>query len=416
MNDLLHTPTGLQDIYSEACMRKNILSERICRLLHIYGYQEIQTPTFEFFDIFNHERGTISSKSMYKFIDRDGSTLVLRPDFTPQIARAASKYFHDENIPLRFSYIGNTFINHSDLQGRLKEATQIGAEYIGENSVDADAELIALAVHTLKASGLEDFQIDIGHVGFFKALAEDLDLDEDEIEKLRRYISEKKTFGVESMLSRMNIDEKKKDILMHLPVLFGSVDVLSQAREMTDNEQALKILDYLQELYQLVVRYGFEKYVTIDLGMLSDYNYYTGIILHGYTYGTGVAITKGGRYDRLLGQFGKEAPSIGFVIELDELLSALSRQKIEIPLEEKGTMILYRSNFRAEAIAMAGELRNINRTVSMICYDESLTMQDYMDYCGRFQLDSILFFDEAGSLQKIDVIDGNTRRMPLPER
>ncbi len=413
MNDLLHTPTGLQDIYSEACMRKNILSSRILRILHIYGYQEIQTPTFEFFDIFNHERGTISSKSMYKFIDRDGSTLVLRPDFTPQIARAASKYFHDEKIPLRFSYVGNTFINHSDLQGRLKESTQIGAEYIGENSADADAELIALAVHTLKASGLEDFQIDIGHVGFFRALTEDLKLPEEEIEKLRGYIADKKTFGVESMLRQMDISEKQKEIFLQMPVLFGSVGVLSQARSMTDNAEALKILDYLQALYELIVRYGFEKYVTIDLGMLSDYNYYTGIILHGYTYGTGVAIAKGGRYDRLLGQFGKEAPSIGFVIELDELLTALSRQKIDIPLEEKGTMILYKETYRNEAIRMAGQLRDINRTVSMICFDEALSVEDYLDYCRRFQLDSILFFDEPSSLCKIDVIDGNTRRMPL---
>jgi ATP phosphoribosyltransferase regulatory subunit len=415
MNTLLHTPTGLQDIYSEACMRKNQLSERLRRILHIYGYQEIQTPTFEYFDIFNHERGTISSRSMYKFIDRDGSTLVLRPDITPQIARAAAKYFKDERIPLRFSYIGNTFINHSDLQGRLKESTQIGAELIGAGSIDADAEMIALTVQMLQASGLEDFHIDIGHVGFFKALVSALDLDDEERDRLRGYITEKKLFGVENMLKQLHLPPEKAEILLNLPSLFGSVDVLSQARQMTDNPQALSVLDYLQDVYALIVSYGFERYITIDLGMLANYNYYTGIILRGYTYGTGDAIMKGGRYDQLIGQFGKDAPSIGFVVELDELLTALSRQKIRLPLHEQGTMILYEGEFLNLAIGMATSLRNINRTVSMIRFDPDMSLDDYIDYCKKFQFDSILFIQDEKLLKKIDIHDGSIRQMPINE-
>ena len=415
MNTLLHTPTGLQDIYSEACIRKNQLSERLRRILHIYGYQEIQTPTFEYFDIFNHERGTISSRSMYKFIDRDGSTLVLRPDITPQIARAAAKYFKDEKIPLRFSYIGNTFINHSDLQGKLKESTQIGAELIGGGSIDADAEMIALTVQMLQASGLEDFHIDIGHVGFFRALTAELDLDEEETDRLRGYITEKKLFGVENMLKQLQLPQEKAEILMNLPSLFGSVDVLSQARKMTDGAQALKVLDYLQDLYALIESYGFERYITIDLGMLANYDYYTGIILRGYTYGTGDAIMKGGRYDQLIGQLGKDAPSIGFVIELDELLTALGRQKIELPVHEQGTMILYEEAYLHQAIGMATGLRNLNRTVSMIRRDPEMEISDYMAYCRKFQFDSILWIEDEKQLKKIDIADGSIRQMPVPE-
>ena len=150
---LLHTPEGVRDIYNEECEKKQVLQERLKKAMEQYGYHIIQTPTFEFFDIFGKEIGTTPSKDLYKFFDREGNTLVLRPDITPSIARAAAKYFSEEDMPIRLYYMGNTFINNSSYQGRLKENTQLGAEFIGDNSVDADAELISLAVECLLASG-----------------------------------------------------------------------------------------------------------------------------------------------------------------------------------------------------------------------------------------------------------------------
>ena len=140
---LLHTPEGVRDIYGKEYARKLQVEKKLQESIRLYGYEDIQTPTFEFFDVFSKEIGTTPSKELYKFFDKEGNTLVLRPDFTPSIARCAAKYFCDEKVPLRFSYMGNTFTNTSNLQGKLKEVTQMGVELINDASVEADAEMIS---------------------------------------------------------------------------------------------------------------------------------------------------------------------------------------------------------------------------------------------------------------------------------
>ena len=161
---LVHTPEGVRDIYGDEKAAKNIVEQLLQDKIKSYGYQDIQTPTFEFFDVFSKEVGTTPSRELYKFFDKEGDTLVLRPDFTPSIARCAAKYFMDEDVPIRFCYRGNTFINTSSLQGKLKEVTQTGAELIGDASVQADAEMIAMMIEALYHAGLSDFQISIGNL------------------------------------------------------------------------------------------------------------------------------------------------------------------------------------------------------------------------------------------------------------
>lgn len=331
MNILLHTPDGVRDTYGEECMSKKLLADRLTDVLHLYGYQDIETPTFEFYEIFSDERGTVPARNMYRFIDRDGSTLVLRPDITPSIARAVAKYYGDEEIPLRFAYCGNVFVNNPTLQGKLKETTQIGAELIGNTDVEGDAEMIALSINLLKEAGLSEFQIDVGHVGYFNTIAKEAGIEGEALDNLRSLIENKNSFGAESLLETLHVPQEQAEILAALPELFGDDNTIERARAMTKSPQALAVLDYLEKIYNAVCEYGFEKYVTIDLGMLSEYDYYTGIIFRGYTYGTGDALVKGGRYDRLIGQFGAPKASVGFAAVLDELILALSRQHIALP-------------------------------------------------------------------------------------
>ena len=202
---LVHTPEGVRDIYGEEYLRKLMVEEKLHHSLRSYGYQDIQTPTFEFFDVFSREIGTTPSRELYKFFDKEGNTLVLRPDFTPSMARCAAKYFMDETLPIRFSYLGNTFTNTSNLQGKLKEVTQLGAELIQEPSVEADGEMIALMVEALKSSGLEDFQVSIGQVEYFKGICSQAGLDEETEDELRDYISSKNFFGAQELLERKAI-------------------------------------------------------------------------------------------------------------------------------------------------------------------------------------------------------------------
>ena len=194
---LLHTPEGVRDIYGKEYAAKLGVEEVIRRQFNLYGYQDIQTPTFEFFDVFSREIGTTPSRELYKFFDKEGNTLALRPDFTPSMARCAAKYFMEEDIPIRFCYLGNTFTNTSSLQGKLKEVTQMGAELIGDGSVQADGEMIAMMVESLLAAGLSDFQVSIGQMEYFKGICDQASLAEETENELREFISGKNIFGAQ---------------------------------------------------------------------------------------------------------------------------------------------------------------------------------------------------------------------------
>ena len=322
---LLHTPEGVRDIYGSEFVRKFELQHTLFDVMNSYGYQGIETPTFEFFDVFSKEVGTVPSNELYKFFDKEGNTLVLRPDMTPSIARAVSKYFHG-NDPIRLCYMGSTFINHDKYQGRLKESTQLGAELMGDSSVKADVEMISMLVAALQKAGLKEFQISIGQVQFFRSLLLEADLDPETEDALRFQISKKNIFAVEEILEKAQMPEDLKKAFASLTTLAGSVEVLEKAKRLTDNEKALKAISILEDIYEGLKGCGCEKYVSFDLGMLSKYNYYTGIIFRAYTFGSGEAIVKGGRYDKLLSHFGRKLPAVGFAIVIDQLMLALERK------------------------------------------------------------------------------------------
>ncbi|MCM1100466.1 MAG: ATP phosphoribosyltransferase regulatory subunit [Clostridium sp.] len=363
---LLHTPEGVRDVYGREYARKLWVESQIHKEIAGYGYEDIQTPTFEFFDIFSKEIGTTPSKELYKFFDKEGNTLVLRPDFTPSIARCAAKYFMDEDVPIRFSYMGNTFTNTSNLQGKLKEVTQMGAELIGEPSVEADAEIISLVIESLKSTGLCGFRVSIGEMEYFKGLCEEAGLDEETELDLRACISGKNYFAAQELLNERKVAEPYHGILLKVADLFGSMDSLGDAKKLVQNKRSLAAVERLEKLYEVLGLYGVQEYVSFDLGMLSKYNYYTGVIFKAYTYGIGNAVVKGGRYDSLLRRFGKDAPAIGFVIVIDDIMEALAGQKAEIPFPEGAVILKYRKENGAdyaEKLRQAKELRESGRAV-----------------------------------------------------
>ena len=363
---LVHTPEGVRDIYGEEKAKKTIVERLLHDRIMSYGYQDIQTPTFEFFDVFSKEVGTTPSKELYKFFDKEGNTLVLRPDFTPSIARCAAKYFMDEDVPIRFCYQGNTFTNTSDLQGKLKEVTQMGAELIGDDSIQADAEMIAMTIEALYHAGLSDFQISVGNLEYFKGICAEAGLDEETELELRERISGKNYFGAEELLERTHVGKKDRELLLKVSDLFGGVQILEEAKKAVSNKRSRHAVERLEKVYQALCDYGVEKYVSFDLGMLSKYNYYTGIIFKGYTYGVGDAIVKGGRYDHLLTRFGKEAAAIGFVIVVDDLLAAMGRQDVIISGIEDPIRLYYKESDFKEKLQEARRLRSAGKKVELL--------------------------------------------------
>ena len=372
-NQLLHTPDGVRDIYNGECKKKLYL-------------HDIMTPTFEFFNIFGSDVGTTPSKDLYKFFDKEGNTLVLRPDFTPSIARSAAKYYIEDDMPVKLCYLGNTFINSSDYQGRLKESTQCGAELIGDGSISADAEILSMTVESMLESGLKNFQISVGHSQFFYGLTKAAGLSGEQEENLRELIANKNFFGVEEFVDSLSMNDKLRKLFGLLDNFDLQDEQLMEALKLAKGyDEILSSIDSLLKLREYLKAYGIEKYISYELGLISDYTYYTGIIFQGYTYGTGEPIVKGGRYDKLLSHFGKDAAAIGFAIVVDQLMAAVI---------ENSSLIVFDEAAYHAAIKRSMELRRDGVNTQMVLKDKNKTKEDYASYAVDNRINRVEFIEE----------------------
>ena len=408
MEQKLHTPEGVRDIYNKECETKLALQKKLNTVLHLYGYKDIQTPTFEYYDVFREEIGSTSTQELDKFFDREGNILALRPDITPSIARAAATLFENEDFPIRLCYAGNTFINHSSYQGRLKENTQLGAELIGLDSIEADAEMIAMVVDGLKRTGLNEFQVSIGHVDFIQGLMNAADLLEDESREVRTLITNRNFFGVEELLDSKNVKESVKEAFAVLPELVGGPEVLETALRTAPDLNACLGVTRLQQIYRLLTLYGAEDHVTFDLSMSGSYGYYTGVIFRAYTYGTGDAVVRGGRYDHLLAKFGKDTPSIGFAIILDELMSALNRQKIIVDTVHRN-LIVYTEETEKRAISLTCSFREKGRNIELIKREITEERESFETYAKRSGASALLYLRDDDKIEMVNLKTGEEK-------
>ena len=246
---LLHTPEGVRDIYGAELSRRKTVTDGIREKMHLYGYKDIRTPSFEYFDVFSNEIGTTPSRELYKFFDKEGNTLALRPDFTPSAARCAAKYYMDESEPIRFCYEGSTFVNTSNLQGKLKEQEQMGVELIGDGSARADAETIALLAKSLLGAGLSEFQISVGNADYFRGICDAAGIDKDTEGALREQISGKNFFAAEKLLTDADVSLEDRNRLLSVTDFIGSGEALDDAEKQADNERSLEALKRLREGY-----------------------------------------------------------------------------------------------------------------------------------------------------------------------
>lgn len=414
MKNLLHTPEGVRDIYDRECARKNIVEQRILRQMQLFGYSAIETPMFEFFDIFAKERGSVSDREMYKFFDRYNNTVVLRPDMTPAIARCVTKFYGEETMPQRLCYLGHTFTNSASYKGRLYEVTQSGAELIGDDSAQADAEMIAMVIQSLRSAGLKEFQVELGEVEFFRGLLEEAGISEEEGDELRELIENKNYFGVEDYISNVLKKADFKDVFLKLPELFGSVDNIRQAKEMTKNQRAQSAIDRLEKVHQILKEYGLTEYISYDLGMLSKFSYYTGIIFKAYSYGIGDYMVSGGRYDKLLVQFGRDISAIGFAITIDRLMSALSSQKVEFDTSAADVLVVYEEQRTGEAVQVLTRYRRIGKRAMGVPMEGEKERKEYIAYAKEKRMTQLIFMKET-SILKTDINTGKDLEKNLEE-
>ncbi len=412
-NRLLHTVEGLRDLHPKDTAQKNDLGNEILKQFFSFGYEQVETPTFEYFDIYRNERGTSDGKNLYKFFNREGDILALRPDVTPSIARYMATFYSNSNSPRRFCYLGNVFYNNENYQGKLREFTQAGVECIGFAGADADAECIALSIQSLLATGLIDFQIDIGHAGFFNGLAEEAGFDNETQEIVRRLIDEKNHVALEQYLNQLQINESTRNGLLILPTLFGQEEILERATALTHNEVANLAILRLKEVVSILKEYSLDQYISFDLGMVSKLQYYTGLIFKGYTYDAGDSIVDGGRYDNLLGTFSHQAPAVGFAVKVDEVLSALARQNFDIEVAKVNLLIIYDELKRKTAIQLAQNLRK--RKMSVELAKKELQDEDFILYGKEKEIEKMMFIEDEDTAVMINLLSDERTLVKLSD-
>ncbi len=369
-------PMGMRDTLPVLYQVKQQVRKVMEQEIKGWGYQFIQTPTLEYYDTVG-EASAILDQQLFKLMDSEGKTLVLRPDMTAPIARVVSSSMKDVSYPIRLAYDSAVFRSQQREGGRPAEFEQVGVELIGDGTSSADAEVIALMVSALSKAGLQEFKVAVGHIGFLNELFLEVLGNAERAEELLRYLYEKNYVGYASHVKNLALSSIDKKRLLDLLHLRGGEEILDEAKGMSAPEGKKAVAD-LQELFSILDLYGVKDKVVLDFTLFSHMSYYTGIVFEGYTNELGFPLCSGGRYDQLLGEFGRSAQAIGFGIRLDYLIEALN---VKEPLNPR-TCIVFSPERRKEAIEKSRELRE--KGLSAIVQDIS-GVGNVDEYSGRFQ-------------------------------
>lgn len=353
-------PLGVRDYLPETVRKLRVVEERVGTLFAEWGYDEVVTPTLEYDDTIGGASSTLNSKQ-FKLLDKDGHTLVLRPDMTTPIARVVSSVLQHEPLPLRLSYCAHIFRAQENEAGRNAEFKQMGVELIGDSSPDGDAEMLALAVESLKACSIKPFKLAIGHVGFLNAFLRQHVGDETVIEQLKGKLNDYDYVGYRQLVKQLSLKETVKHRVNALLSWRGGEALLRERLNEPRSKEERTALDHLRKLWETLEMYGVTPFITLDLSMIGKMNYYTGVYFEGYAEDHGFPLLSGGRYDTLLAQFGRPAAAVGFQLKVDRVLeiSPLAENK------EKHLLILYEPSERLEALHMAAKWRRKHRRVTM---------------------------------------------------
>ncbi|SMC37103.1 ATP phosphoribosyltransferase regulatory subunit [Papillibacter cinnamivorans] len=324
------TPEGTKDLLYSDCLARRGVQAALGSLFRRRGYSEIITPEVEYYDLFLQSGNPLPQEAMRKLVDQSGKILVMRPDNTAPIARICASRLQSANLPLRLYYSQTVFRSGSANRGRNSEIAQCGVELIGAPGRRADLEMVATAVQALEACGVSDFRIELGHAGFFRALAAQLDLDEEAYERLRGAVEGKNFASLEELLDSYG-KLPAAAALRKLSMLFGGAEVLDEARSLFDGGEAREALDLLAWLYKELSAAGMENRVQFDLGLVHQLEYYTGVVFRGYAAGAGSVVLSGGRYDNLMASFGRPAPATGFAVDVDAVAGCLAPPEPPVP-------------------------------------------------------------------------------------
>jgi ATP phosphoribosyltransferase regulatory subunit len=347
---MFEKPLGMRDTLPELYEKKHRIRSLMENVIKQWGYSFIETPTLEYDETVG-AASAILDQQLFKLLDREGHTLVLRPDMTAPIARVAASKLLNEDLPLRIAYSANVFRAQQREGGRPAEFEQIGIELINDETVSSDGEAIALLITALKGTGLENFQLSVGHVAFVQELFLQILGTEERANALRRFLYEKNYVGYREHVNSLPLSSIDKQRLLGLLELRGGNEVIGKALDLVENERGKTAILQLKELSDVINDYGEQESVKFDLTLVSHMSYYTGVLFEVYAGRVGFTIGNGGRYG-LLEKFGKKASATGFAVRLDRLLEALGSPEEKVPVQ----LVVFSQERRKEAFEFAKKL------------------------------------------------------------
>ncbi len=326
-NDRSLIPAGMSAILPETASRVRRLEETLLASLDRWGYQEIIPPTFEYLDVLSAGLEPKVIEQCYTFPDRTtGRILLLRPDVTAQIARIVAMGMVESTRPLRLCYRTTVFRYEPEHVGREREIFQVGAELIGADDVAMDAEIIALMIDCLMRLGLSSFKISVGHVGFFQALLARSGMSAEGQKRAEHAAARKDLPRLAEILSKEQVPAKAAKAILEAPGLYGRQEVLDRGRVLAAGDRGLRAtLQRLTDVYELLNAAGLGEYLLMDLGEFRGFDYYDGLVFDVFAEGIGCELGGGGRYNHLIGRFGRHLPSTGFAFDVDRLFRVIER-------------------------------------------------------------------------------------------
>jgi ATP phosphoribosyltransferase regulatory subunit len=321
-------PDGLRYYFgAEARLRRSV-EDLAMTVFDGWSYEEIITPAVDYFALFERGMGREQAERAFRFTDTDGRMLALRPDVTSLVARAAATLFGERERPLRLCYVAPVFRQQpqSHVEWR-RESVQLGCEFIGPGGRAAEMEMLAVSAEILERIGLgRHYRITLNSVEVFNGVAESLELDAGAREVMRRLMDIRDAAELRRFLSAFTDGAEDCAAFSRLMQLTGKREILDEARRIITNERSVAALDALESLWRVIEAMGLTDSFEIDLGDVSGLDYYTGLTFKIYVAGAGARVGGGGRYDRLISNFGAAEQAVGFVLDLDALTDVLLRQ------------------------------------------------------------------------------------------
>ena len=351
-------PKGVKIFSSEETNLLRYIEDNISKTIEKWGYDKIYLPDFEYFEVHKKALGSNLENQTFRFVDRyEGEILTLRADFTAQIARYVAS-LREKEFPLRVYYNDDVFRYVPPKAENLWQLRQIGIELIGSNKLEADAEIIAVAINSLKSLGIDSFQIDLNTVSIFYAIKDILKLENKEFENLMKLIKNREFFNLKTFLKKFNINEDLKEFIENIPRYQGNIELINLLTVKLQNYSSLlEPLQQLKEIYKILKSYGFESNLSFDLGEAKEFDYYTGVIFEIFLKDFKKPIGVGGRYDSLIGRYNGNIPATGFAFDLFSIYKYLKEKTTNIELSKKDYFIVDLTEDKETAYKISSLLR-----------------------------------------------------------